>query len=150
MPDIHIAEAQKCDSHDIFTWRNDLTTRKMFFNQELVSWDDHVEWFEKSLNNNSRKMLIGMLDSHKIGIVRFDIVNNNATISINLNPEFRGKNLASQLLILAEKHIPNIVIELSAEIKKNNEASVKTFKKSGYIFHSCDNETVVYKKRIKN
>ncbi len=150
MTNITVKHATENDSLDLFKWRNDPVTREMFFTQNELSLDAHTKWFRSSLINPARIILIGYKNSQKIGVVRFDINDDNVTanISINLNPDYRGQNLAHKLLLCAQNNIPLRIKSLRAEIKNKNTASIKTFQRAGYSFKTEDNTNVTYKKAL--
>lgn len=125
------------DSKDIFTWRNDKVTREMFLTTDLVAWEEHELWFENTLKNDTRLLLmcIDTVINEKICVVRFDLDMNRALVSINLAPSMRGKGLAKRCLndaiIFLKTHTPSIDI-LDAEIKSINRASIATFRGVGF------------------
>ena len=82
-----IKKADTNDCIDVFNWRNNPESRKMFIISRKVGWDEHKEWFKNSLLN-PRKVLLICYDEfkEKVGIVRFDIESKQTLISINLNP----------------------------------------------------------------
>lgn len=147
---ISIVSANTNDSKDIWTWRNDEQTRLMSITTEKVSWETHSSWYDKSLTNPNRHLYVGILDGEKIGMCRFDIDTESKTaeVSINLNPQFRGKSLSSKLLNRSiEKFLKSNNLSLTSTIKKINQASIKCFIKSGFIFEREDAEYFYY---IKN
>lgn len=147
MHDITLRYAQWDDCDDLLIWRNDPQTRAMFFSGEVVSQESHVSWFEKALDDPHKVILVGMLgDDQKIGVVRYDSKSKfSAFVSININPDFRGKGFAHHVLIKAEDYLPSN-IDLCAEIKENNVASIKIFEGAGYILHSRKDKALFYKK----
>ena len=81
------------DCEDIFLWRNDLMTRRMSINSSIISKKEHNDWFNSILKSNNVYLLIILgVDDNKIGIIRYEVKNNKANISINLNPIYRNKN----------------------------------------------------------
>ncbi len=128
------------DSRDIFEWRNDADTRKMSHDSEIITWQQHEDWFHASLQNADRCLLICVDASGKVGMVRLDIKENDATISINLNPKMRGLGLAQPCLTNAMQFFKNAFPDIkiyTAEIKSVNIASSKAFENVGFVF---DNE----------
>jgi RimJ/RimL family protein N-acetyltransferase len=120
----------------------------MFLNIGLVCFDEHKEWFELSLLNSHRTIYIAEIDFIKIGVCRFDANKklNTSEVSINLNPKIRGKNLAYDFLhesIEIYKKTNNVT--LTAAIKNTNVASLKIFKKCGFI-ESNRNDDFTYLK----
>lgn len=123
------------DLLDLFRWRNDAQTREMSFSQELLTMAEHEAWFRRSLANEDRVIVIGIEEGRKVGMVRYDRQEQKALVSINLNPDFRGRRLSHRLLSASEALIPadwGIDI-LDAEVRKENIASMKAFENAGYL-----------------
>ena len=138
-----IKNADTNDCIDIFNWRNNPESRKMFLITRKVSWDEHKEWFKNSLLN-PRKVLLICYDEikEKVGIVRFDIENTQTLISINLNPSKRGRGLSRQCLTESIKFFIsnyNLNGKIVAIIKEENIRSIKSFKSSGFILTNKKN-----------
>ena len=127
------------DALDVLTWRNEALARKMSGTIELISEANHLEWFEKVIENPKKIMLIAF-DEHvrgKIGMVRFDLNDelSKAEISININPNFRGKGYGPQCLVYAASYVAGAcptcgVIE--AVVRAENHASIRAFSSAGY------------------
>lgn len=138
-----IKNADTNDCIDIFNWRNNPESRKMFLISRKVTWDEHKEWFKNSLLN-PRKVLLICYDEikEKVGIVRFDIENTQTLISINLNPSKRGRGLSSQCLTESIKFFVsnyNLKGRIVAIVKEENIRSIKSFKSSGFILTNKKN-----------
>ncbi len=148
---ITVVRATRNDSTDIWEWRNDELTTQMSLTPGGVSWEAHTNWYEKSLITPSRHIYIGHLPSgKKIGVCRFDVAaeRNTAEVSINLNPQYRGKGLSSQLLSVAiSRFWKNSSMELLATVKKENIGSIKCFETAGFTFEREDGECMYYRKQ---
>jgi L-amino acid N-acyltransferase YncA len=146
-----IKKVTKKDSLEIRLWRND---RKSIFyskNKKKITLEAHSKWFEKTLNDKKIKIYIGYLVKKKlkkkVGVVRFNIKNKYALISINLNPIMRGKKLSHVLLDAAiKKFLKFKKIKLIAEIKKNNLASINCFMKTKFYFLKSINQCNYYQR----
>lgn len=148
-----IQKIQKKDSLDIWLWRND--KKSIFFskNKKKITLESHSKWFEKNLNSKKTKFYLGSIVKKnrrkKIGVVRFDIKNKYALVSINLNPVMRGKGLSYILLAAGiKKFLKFKKIKLIAEIKKNNFASINCFYKNGFCLFKSSNEHNFYQKTL--
>ena len=148
-----IQKITKKDSLDIWQWRND--KKSIFFskNKKKVTLDVHNKWFEKNLKNKKIKFYIGCIVNKKlkkkVGVVRFDIKNKYALVSINLNPVMRGKSLSYILLAAGiKKFLKFKKIKLVAEIKKNNFASIKCFLKNEFRFLKSRNQYNFYQRSL--
>jgi RimJ/RimL family protein N-acetyltransferase len=145
---VTIQQATSNDSRNIWEWRNNKETKKMSITTDSISWEAHSNWYKKSLVNEDCYLYVGHLNNDKIGICRFDIDGNtnSAKVSINLNPQFRNKNLSHQLLAATIKvFLQEKNILLTATIKKNNIGSEKCFIKVGFVFEREDDEYNYFK-----
>ncbi len=133
---IKIKQAELQDIKDVWEWWNDSVTREMMKKNEFIGCDEQQTWYEKMVEGKGLSAIIGLFDSRKIGIVRFCLQKEGIyAVSINLNPELRGKGYG--LLLLREaitnlKKTHNVKI-IFALIKKINIPAIKTFEKAGFV-----------------
>lgn len=128
------------DALDVLAWRNDAVTRKMSGTIELISEANHLEWFEKIIQNPKTIMLIAFDEykKAKIGMVRFDLTEDlsKAEISININPEYRSEGYGRQCLIYAADYVSvacPACDTIEAVVREENLASVRAFSSVGYL-----------------
>lgn len=140
------------DSRDIWNWRNDEHSRAMFLNSNPVAWEEHANWFSKTLANPNRTLLIGELggESAKVGVCRFDHDEKTGLteVSINLNPAMRGRGLATSFLRLSVEQESQRHSKLTATVRKNNPASIKIFLNAGFQLARQDAENNYYVKNV--
>lgn len=133
---IFIRPADAPDAEPLWRWRNDPATRQFAFSQEAVDWDKHQNWFAAALDNPDRTILVACdTDGQRLGMVRFDMdeKTGQALTSINLAPSARGKQLSVPILSAAiEYFLGPRKLELIAEIKPDNTASLKCFQSCGF------------------
>jgi hypothetical protein len=143
-------EVSKKDLLDIWIWRNDKISIFFSKNKKKISLESHEKWFIKNLSNLKKKFYIGLLNNKKkIGVVRFDIKNKYALVSINLNPVVRGRGLSYTLLAAAvKKFLKFKKTRLIAEIKANNFASIKCFLKNKFYFLKSEKQYNFYHKSL--
>ena len=132
-----IKKASSIDSEDVFRWRNDKDTRLMAKDSKKIDKGIHEKWFAERLADDNCHLYLGINNKKKIGIVRFDydVKKKQSEVSINLNPEERGKKLSVLLLqksIL--KYLEINKFSLISTIKKNNIASKKIFQKCNFSY----------------
>ncbi len=147
MTNVIVRSADLSDCKEVFEWRNDAITRQMARSSEVVLWEDHLRWYESSLANEGRLLLIcegkGKNEHFKLGIVRFDFIDGarKSEVSINLSPTVRGKGYARNCLKKAisymAKEKPNCKL-VNADIKKINEVSKFLFEQVGFKLVSED------------
>lgn len=134
------------DSKSIFEWRNHASIRAVSRTSDPISWENHQRWFRDVLVNPNRVLLIGECQGAPIGVVRFDIDNGRAEISIYLIPELLSMGHGSDLLQSAENWLARFRPEIEAidaQVLGNNERSHRLFSAAGYGV-----ESVSYFKRL--
>lgn len=143
---IEIRTATLDDSEKLFNWRNHPSIRAVSRNTGLIAWQDHQQWLASTMADSKRILLIGEDAGDPVGVVRFDVQNENAEISIYLIPEKAGSGLGRNLLRCAELwlvlHYPEIS-KIRAHVLGANERSSQFFSKAGYQIVSTD-----YSKRL--
>jgi RimJ/RimL family protein N-acetyltransferase len=137
---IHIRPVSEEDSEDIFLWANDEDTRKNSFKSEKITKEAHRNWFDQKKSDPDSVFFMGEYKNTKAAFIRFDKENDDIVIGINMNPEFRGKNLSSKFISAGLKNFASKKNVL-AYIKPSNAASIKTFEKAGFRYF---NETEIY------
>ena len=132
---INLRKVEITDINDMFEWRNHPDIRKNFFNQELLSWDEHEKWFIAKLKDPDAAVYMAYYKKEKIGTIRFEANESAIKTSVMLNPDFLGKGLGSKLIKLGVKRFimeKNPDMQIIAEIKKDNFTSIKAFTKAGF------------------
>jgi RimJ/RimL family protein N-acetyltransferase len=119
----------------------------MSFDTQKISLEEHEAWLDESLNLSSRYLYIGVKDEQKIGVLRFDVdlEKHQGEVSINLNPDFRGRGLSAELLtegINVFRGDQNM--SLIAQIKKENVKSIELFERCGFSLVSSSDDRFIY------
>ena len=131
---LHVRQANKNDACVVLEWRNDPLAVEMSFQQHTVQRGAHERWFLDNLNDGKSTILIGIFNEQPIGVCRF-LVNEDgeyADVSINMNPNFRGKGLGKALLRQSiDAFSKSSSQALFARIKNSNRVSMR-------IFESCN------------
>lgn len=136
------------DSRLLFDWSNDDLVRQNSFNSEQLIFENHNQWFAEKLKDESQLFLIAMVDNQEAGLVRYSIEENNAVVGISISKPFRGKQLAPRFLIdSAKQYFKTNALPIFAYIKKENIASIKSFKNAGYVYLK-DTEVKGYDSKI--
>ena len=107
----------------------------IWFDSKEISIEEHLAWFENSLNLLDRVLLIVNLNKMPVGCLRFDLEGKVAEISIYLNPIAVGKGLGTQILRSGtkwlKKNYPEIE-NINALVLRDNVASQKAFLDADY------------------
>jgi len=135
-PTIKMRLAEDSDSMRIFTWRNHPRVRSNSRSTDEVSWPDHERWFDQRSGKVNQPILIGEVKGEPIGVVRFDISDGVAEVSIYLVPDSGKSGLGRGLLSQAErwlrKHHPNLTA-IRARVLSQNIPSRKLFQSLQYV-----------------
>jgi len=132
---INLTKAGITDINDMFEWRNHPDIRENFFNQELLSWEKHEKWFIAKLKDPDATAYMAYYKKEKIGTIRFESNGYVIKTSVMLNPLFLGKGLGPRVIKLGvEEYIKEKKpdMQIIAEIKEDNLASINAFKKAGF------------------
>jgi RimJ/RimL family protein N-acetyltransferase len=115
---------------------NKLNTRKYFFNKSRLNFDEHIQWWNQSLADSNRLLLLGSLNNIDFGVIRFDLIETaKVVVSIYLNPIMVGKGLGRPMLIKSLSWLKDNYPEFKtvvAEIIPENSASIRLFESVGF------------------
>ncbi|NJO32923.1 MAG: UDP-2,4-diacetamido-2,4,6-trideoxy-beta-L-altropyranose hydrolase [Rhodospirillales bacterium] len=132
---VTLRPAQASDCRDLWQWRNEPKVREASTASAPIPWEDHRTWFEATLGNPDRRLLIGESDGVAIGVLRFDLAGETATVSAHLTPAGHGRGLGSELLMRGQawlqRNCPHIV-RIEALILPGNIPSIAAFTAARY------------------
>jgi len=136
---IEMRLANKLDSKNLFTWRNHPTIRSNSLSANEIQLTEHEKWFDQRCGQLNHPILIGEIEKKPIGVVRFDIRENFAEVSIYLVPESGNHGLGRNLLSQAEKWLKTNhphVVAVHAQVLQENESSKRLFTNLHYVKHA--------------
>jgi UDP-2,4-diacetamido-2,4,6-trideoxy-beta-L-altropyranose hydrolase len=121
------------DCDFLFTLANNKNIRSMSFNTNLITYQEHINWFSNIIKNKQFFYIILDRDI-QCGYVRFAERNTEVTVSIALMPEFHGQGIGLKALQEACKRISKntYIQKIHALIKLENTASLLLFHKVGF------------------
>ncbi|MBQ6363282.1 MAG: GNAT family N-acetyltransferase [Lachnospiraceae bacterium] len=126
------------DSDFLLELRNDPVTRSNSFQTEEIRREDHENWYARALADPDTAiyLLTSVIDDeeYRFGQLRLHFEGGAAVISYTIAPRFRGHGLGRELLRLAEDaaRLRPETTMLIGEVKKQNEASKKSFRSLDY------------------
>ena len=136
--DFHFRSIAVEDYDSTWVWANDPVTRSMSFSQESIAYSDHINWMQRKINDKGVWLRVAerIRTNEVLGIIRFEVNSDsdNAVISINLSPDFRGKGYGT-MMIREASHLycrETGAKKIMAFAKKENTASCRAFLKAGY------------------
>lgn len=133
---IELREATAEDSRRIFEWRNHASVREQSRSSQPLAWEDHDPWFRATLASDKRVLLVGSAAGQPVGVIRFDLEEGVAEVSIYLVPGApRARGQGRALLGASERWLVSNrpqVSSIRAFVLGNNEVSRRLFEGSGY------------------
>lgn len=132
---IFLRRVTASDREALFHWRNHPSVRQHSIHSGEIPWDAHCQWFEQTLDHPQRLLLVGEHEQYPVGVLRYDLKDSAALVSVYLVPERMGQGFGALLLMAGSewlsKHYP-VIQHIVAEIFPDNTASIKAFEKAGY------------------
>ncbi|MBE9068428.1 UDP-2,4-diacetamido-2,4,6-trideoxy-beta-L-altropyranose hydrolase [Leptolyngbya cf. ectocarpi LEGE 11479] len=119
----------------IWQWANDPDVRARSFSSQPIPWDEHVQWFNaKQKALDCRFYLALDLHDSPLGVIRFDLHQDNATVSVTIDSKFRAQGYGNQLINLATAKLfrTSNITYIYAYIQPDNQASLRAFQKADF------------------
>lgn len=135
---IRLAKEEDCSL--LWRWKNEEEARKSAFDSRFISYQEHQRWFLEKLNSANTKIFIISVKNQPVGQVRLDMHDVQQTVvSISIASQARKKGYGSAALekVCRYGFEQLQIIRYIANIKRDNSASIKTFKKVGFIESRC-------------
>jgi RimJ/RimL family protein N-acetyltransferase len=143
--DVRRARADDCER--MFEWRNHPQVRAVSRNTAPLARSGHEAWFAAVLADSSRMLLIGEVSGEPVGVVRFDIADETAEVSIYSVPGRDRQGRGTELLLAAERMLCDArpdIRQIRAEVLEGNVQSQRLFASAAYSTHGS-----VYSKRLR-
>lgn len=133
---ISIRKAKESDLMFYFSLRNEESVRQASFNSDKIDFKIHSNWFLNKIKDPNCYLFVAVKNDKPIGQIRIDISGKAGETNISLFPEGRGKGYAQIIIKEASdvvfKNVPEVEF-LAAHIKLDNIASIKSFKRAGFL-----------------
>ena len=150
--EVRIRPVEESDIESIFELSNQPYVRKYSINKEKITWNNHVKWFNNTVNNkNIEFYIVNNEYNDLLGQVRFNMDDNDFFIvSISIAEVIKGKGLSKEILrksidlFFSRRSKNNQII---AYISKENIPSMRLFK--GLGFEIINKEDSLVKLRLK-
>lgn len=132
------------DAKTLLVWRNDPQTRAASHNTDEICLEDHLAWLESSLKKpEQRRLWIAELDGKLVGTCRADKEEAGWELSWTVAPEARGQGIAHKML---SQLIESFQQPLTAQVKKDNMASMKVAERLGFVVEKEENGVLYYRR----
>ena len=139
---LRLRRATEDDTKLIWKWVNDPAVRASAFSTDPIPWEEHAAWFDNKTQDPLCRIFIAIdADENPIGLTRFDITKKGeAEIDVNIAKKARGKKYAVPLIDMSVQKLfaSTDTKSVSAYIREENEASIRSFEKAGFSLRGKD------------
>ena len=126
--------ANENDCRFLYELRNEPLVRNNSFQTAEITYEQHMKWFQKKIDNANVRIYILEQENESIGQVRVEKLGEQGEISYALAERARGKGYSKWMLreVVNKLREEGFCEELVAEVKGENIASQKIFRYLGY------------------
>jgi len=134
VPDVHLRQAAAGDVLALWRWRNDPATRAASLDEAEIPLEAHTRWFEETLRRPDRVLQVAEIGGVAVGTLRLDVTGSEATVSINVAPEWRGQGVGTAALdaLCRDAFGMRGLSRLRARVKPDNASSRRAFERAGF------------------
>ncbi len=133
--------AEESDVDLIFTWANDAHVRANAFNSNPISYENHLKWYDASMQSKDRIIYILINRDTPIGQIRVDMEDGIGLIDYSIDANYRGTGYGTLIIgLLKDKLIEDSINikELKGQVKYENISSQKCFENNNYSKEALD------------
>lgn len=136
-PPFHLRPVTAADSELLLTWTNDPAVRQHSFNPAPVARPTHEAWLQARLADPQALLLLAgdAATRAAVGLIRFQVADQTATLSYQLAADWRGRGLAAPLLLAgtaaAAAYFAGLR-QVRGHVQASNGASVRAFERAGF------------------
>ena len=134
-PQVSLRPARTDDCRLLWEWANDPAVRAVSFNTDPIPWGQHQQWFAAKLTDRACVFWVAEDNAGTpIGQVRYDVRQREATMSISMEKNCRGKGQGTSIIQEASRRLfaEQAVDVIHAFIREGNVASQRAFTRAGF------------------
>ena len=134
-----IIRSLKIDDLDmVLSWRNDPRIRPYMFNSNVITASEHVAWFEESVIDPSRRLLLVLRQDIPFGFAQFHISHCKAVVDWGFfvdpnGPKGQGQALGKSVLSFGFNKLN--LLRVTGRVLSNNVRSISLHNRMGF---SCE------------
>ena len=125
------------DCHRLWEWANDPQVRLTSYSTEMISWEDHMEWFDGvTADPNCRIWIAVDNEDRLVGQIRFEACGpREAKIDVSIDRRFRRRGYGSMMIDLGVQAMfaRTATQLLHAHIRQGNEVSIRAFERAEFV-----------------
>ncbi|WP_078378903.1 UDP-4-amino-4,6-dideoxy-N-acetyl-beta-L-altrosamine N-acetyltransferase [Sutcliffiella halmapala] len=133
-----LRDIRENDLEKILQWRNQKSIRKFMYNSNIISMDEHTQWFLKIKNSKiaqSKIFYYNQVPCGILNIIEIDYINNKCKWGFYIGPNNALKGMGTILGFVSLNYIFNelSIRKLSAEVLSINKKSAIFHQKLGFV-----------------
>jgi len=142
---LEIVEATENDCEIVFKFNNEPAARSVTFSPAPLDFEKHKKWYLNAISDINIRLYLLKIGYEDIGVLKYKIHKNEASIGIVLKPEMRGKGVGNLILKKSSDQFikDHSNMKIIAKIKNSNIVSIRSFKKANFTELTRDNEKTV-------
>lgn len=119
----------------VLTWRNSTEVRRYMYTQHIISAQEHLNWFERCVNDNRNSLLIFEISDQPMGFVSFKVLGSGGIADWGFYaapdaPKGLGRLLGTTALTHAFDHLA--LHKICGEALATNERSIRLHHSLGF------------------
>lgn len=137
---VTVRPALSSDCALIWRWANDPEVRKRSFSSEEITWETHVNWFTRKLQDRLCAIYIAIDEKNlPIGQVRIEKKDRHeAEIHVTVDTAKRGQGYGTSIIKCALEQVEaNSLERVNAFVKNDNVASMRAFERARFHPEAC-------------
>lgn len=144
--EVRLRPAMHKDCDRVHRWRNQPGTRQASIDSAAIPYADHRAWFERTLADPTRALLIAEQHDGPVGVLRYDFDSEGATVSLYRVPGMSGAGIGKAMLLAGEAWLVGNHPEVKcvrAQVLEANAPSKAAFEGCDFLPHH-----IVYEKAL--
>jgi UDP-2,4-diacetamido-2,4,6-trideoxy-beta-L-altropyranose hydrolase len=130
--DVRLRPATAEDCELVYGINADPAVRRWSFSSGAIAFADHQRWFADKLADPRCLLFVAEDGGEPIGVLRYDLAGDQATVSIALAPDRQGRGYGTAILRAGRAALAGRAATVRAIIKPDNVASIRAFTNAGY------------------
>ncbi len=149
--EVVLRRASVDDARFVWEVNNHPSVRAQSVSTAPIPWESHEAWFARRIADAATLFFIATCGADPAAVVRFEVQDTEATISVAVAPTFRGHGLGSRVIASATDELARARPGTCAValVRLGNEASLRAFARAGYLRTGSHEENGIALERLE-